>query len=179
MTSIDLRPDCTRCAALCCVALPFDRSSRFAIDKAANEPCPNLDRCGRCRIHSSLADRGFGGCVAFDCFGAGQRVTQEIFEGRSWQDDPALLEPMARVFLTATRAHECLMLLREAGSLPLSIADEARRAGLEAAVAEAGVSAEAIGALRRETFAFLASLRGSLPSAVAAGSGGRGARRSR
>lgn len=173
MTSIDLRPDCARCAALCCVALPFDRSSRFAIDKAANVPCPNLDRHSRCRIHANLAARGFGGCVAFDCFGAGQRVTQEIFKGRSWQDDPALLAPMARAFLTALRAHEYLLLLREAAGLPLSPADEARRAGLETAIAAAGVSPEVIGALRRETFAFLASLRGSLPPAVAAKSGVR------
>ena len=40
----------------------------------AGKPCPNLREDFRCRIHEQLAERGFPGCVVFDCFGAGQRL---------------------------------------------------------------------------------------------------------
>ena len=119
MTSTDLRGDCARCAALCCVALAFDRSPVFAFDKAAGEPCANLGRKGRCAIHAERAVKGFAGCEAYDCLGAGQAVTQGLFAGASWQDDPALLEPMMRAFAVMRPAHEALDLLRRVARLPL------------------------------------------------------------
>ncbi len=66
--------DCTRCAALCCVHTTFTTSADFAIDKPAGTPCPNLGADHRCTIHDTLRPSGFVGCVAFDCYGAGQRV---------------------------------------------------------------------------------------------------------
>jgi hypothetical protein len=72
-----LRADCTHCAALCCIAPPFSASSDFAINKRAGEPCPNL-HAARCAIHDDLRDRGFRGCTVYDCFGAGQAVTQAL-----------------------------------------------------------------------------------------------------
>jgi hypothetical protein len=60
---------------LCCVLLPFQRSADFAFDKAAGESCRHLADDHGCRIHSSLLDDGMRGCVAYDCFGAGQTVT--------------------------------------------------------------------------------------------------------
>ena len=119
MPSTDLRADCARCAALCCVALAFDRSPLFAHDKAAGEPCANLGRKGRCAIHAERAGRGFAGCEAYDCLGAGQAVTQGLFAGASWQDDPALLGPMMRAFAVMRPAHEALELLRWVARLPL------------------------------------------------------------
>src|SRR4051812_36202704 len=80
-----LRADCERCAALCCVAPGFAASVEFAITKRPGQPCPNLGDGFRCTIHEQLADRGFPGCVAFDCFGAGQQVVQVTYGGRNWQ----------------------------------------------------------------------------------------------
>ena len=119
MTNVDLTQDCASCAALCCAALPFDSGAQFAIDKPAAVPCPHLSTDARCTIHAGLTDAGFGGCVAFTCFGAGQRVTQEMFGGRSWQDDPILVGPMFNAFQDALRVHNLLILLEEAAKLPL------------------------------------------------------------
>jgi hypothetical protein len=119
MTTVSLRADCARCAALCCVALAFDRSALFGFNKAAGEPCANLSARGRCRIHAERAAEGFGGCAAYDCLGAGQAVTQGQFGGRTWQDDPALLAPMMAAFAALRPAHELLALLGQAQALAL------------------------------------------------------------
>lgn len=115
-----LRADCQRCAGLCCVALAFDRSSLFAFDKQAGEPCRHLQVNFRCGIHSALALRGFAGCATYDCAGAGQRVTQEVFGGRSWRHAPELLRPMLEAFRALRTVHESILLLRQAGHLQLS-----------------------------------------------------------
>ena len=79
-----LRADCSRCAGLCCVAPAFAASADFAIDKPAGTPCPNLRDDFRCGIHAAAAaSAGFPGCEVFDCFGAGQQLTQVTFGGRS------------------------------------------------------------------------------------------------
>ncbi len=57
-------------------------SADFAVDKPAGTPCPNLRDDSRCGIHTQLRERGFGGCVAFDCFGAGQRAVAVVLGGR-------------------------------------------------------------------------------------------------
>jgi hypothetical protein len=71
----DLTADCARCRALCCVAPAFARSADFPITKPAGVPCPNLLADQRCGIHDRLRDTGFRGCVGYDCFGAGQRLS--------------------------------------------------------------------------------------------------------
>jgi len=114
---VDLRADCSRCVGLCCVALPFGASADFAIDKAAGEPCPNLEADFRCRIHDRLRDEGFRGCGVFDCFGAGQKVSQETFGGRSWREDRGLARQMFAVFPVMRQLHELLWYLGEALSL--------------------------------------------------------------
>lgn len=80
-----LRADCSRCSGLCCVVHAFYSFQGFAFDKPAHSACSYLTRENRCAIHARLASRGFPGCVAFDCYGAGQRVTQELFSGMSWR----------------------------------------------------------------------------------------------
>ena len=57
--------------------LPFQRSADFAFDKAAGEPCRHLEDDHLCGIDARLVDSGMRGCVAYDCFGAGQTVTQD------------------------------------------------------------------------------------------------------
>ena len=43
MDDAELQSDCSRCVGLCCVALSFSRADGFGHDKAAGEPCENLD----------------------------------------------------------------------------------------------------------------------------------------
>ena len=72
----ELRADCGRCVGLCCVVPAFAASADFAFDKPAGTPCRHLAGDFRCRIHPQLLERGMRGCTVYDCFGAGQRVTQ-------------------------------------------------------------------------------------------------------
>ncbi|MEH0934121.1 pentapeptide repeat-containing protein [Micromonospora psammae] len=129
----ELRADCARCVGLCCVAPAFTASADFALDKPAGQPCPNLRPDSRCGVHDQLRERGFPGCTVFDCFGAGQRVTQVTFPGRNWRDDPATAAAMFAAFTVARPLHELLWYLTEAVALtpPGALRDE-----LGAAVAE-------------------------------------------
>jgi hypothetical protein len=110
----DLRADCASCAGLCCVAPAFSASSDFAIDKPAGHACPHLARDFRCGIHPELRDRGFPGCTVFDCFGAGQRVTQLTFGGRDWRGSPEIADPMFAAFAVVRPLHELLWYIADA-----------------------------------------------------------------
>lgn len=105
----DLLPDCGSCAALCCVSTSFERSNDFACDKPAGERCQHLTSGDRCSIHAARAHRGFRGCILFDCYGAGQRVT------RAFGAESSLVRD--RTFLAARDLHELLFMLTEATSL--------------------------------------------------------------
>ena len=72
-----------------------------------------------CSIHDSLTEKGFPGCVAYDCLGAGNRVVQEVFAGRSWQDEPRLTRPMMEAFSGMREVHKRIDLLRAALTLSL------------------------------------------------------------
>lgn len=113
-----LTPECDKCSGLCCVGPAFAASADFAIDKPAGLPCPNLQPDFRCGVHSRLRDLGFSGCVAFDCYGAGQRVTQETFAGVDWKSSPEMAPRIFATFFTVRRLHELLWYLREAMALP-------------------------------------------------------------
>ena len=106
--------DCSRCAGLCCVAPGFTASAEFAIDKPAGRPCPNLSAQFRCGVHGQLHQLGFRGCAAYDCFGAGQRVTQQLFAGRDWRRAPAIAAQMFDAFAVMRQLHELLWYLRDA-----------------------------------------------------------------
>jgi uncharacterized protein YjbI with pentapeptide repeats len=114
---IELKADCDRCFGLCCVAPAFATSAEFAIDKAAGQPCPNLSADFRCSIHDRLRPSGFGGCTAYDCFGAGQKVAQETFGGRDWREDARAGKRMFAAFLAMRQLHELLWYVREASRL--------------------------------------------------------------
>ncbi|WP_274649108.1 pentapeptide repeat-containing protein [Paenibacillus humicola] len=109
-----LRADCESCFGLCCVALPFAASADFALDKAAGRPCPNLQPDFRCGIHDSLRRQGFKGCTVYECFGAGQKVSQVTFGGRDWRQAPASAEAMFESFAVMRHLHELLWYLNEA-----------------------------------------------------------------
>jgi uncharacterized protein YjbI with pentapeptide repeats len=114
-----LRADCTNCFALCCAALAFQRSADFAIDKPAGEPCVNLETDFRCGIHNRLRPSGFKGCTVFDCFGAGQKVSQSTYQGVSWRERPSGRAEMFAVFPIMRDLHELLWYLEECRSLQL------------------------------------------------------------
>jgi uncharacterized protein YjbI with pentapeptide repeats len=135
-----LRADCARCAGLCCVAPGFTASAEFAIDKPAGRPCPNLSAQFRCGVHGQLHQLGFRGCAAYDCFGAGQRVSQALFGGRDWRTAPAIATQMFDAFAVMRQLHELLWYLREA-------LRQARPASLRAALVDARDATERIAAL--------------------------------
>jgi uncharacterized protein YjbI with pentapeptide repeats len=115
----ELRGDCERCFGLCCVALPFAASADFAVDKAAGTPCRNLREDHRCGIHARLRQKGFTGCTVYDCFGAGQQVSQITFGGQDWRTGPPeRARRMFDVFPVVRQLHELLWYLTEALALP-------------------------------------------------------------
>jgi uncharacterized protein YjbI with pentapeptide repeats len=127
----DLRGDCERCFGLCCVALPFAASADFAIDKQAGKPCPNLQGDHRCGIHATLRQKGFPGCTVYDCFGAGQKVSQVTFGGQDWRTGSREhARRMFDVFPVVRQLHELLWYLTEALTLPAArpLRAELRRA---------------------------------------------------
>ena len=116
--SSSLHADCASCFALCCVALPFSASADFAINKRAGQPCTHLQTDFRCGIHDRLRERGFPGCTAYDCFGAGQKVSQVTFGGRDWRPAPQSAPQMFEVFPVMRQLHELLWYVTEALARP-------------------------------------------------------------
>ncbi|MGN9821056.1 pentapeptide repeat-containing protein [Streptomyces sp. SD11] len=127
----DLTADCGRCFGLCCVALPFAASADFAIDKAAGSPCRNLRADFGCGIHTELRQRGFNGCTVYDCFGAGQKVSQVTFGGEDWRSGGREhARQMFDVFHAVRQLQELLWYLTQALELPAArpVRPELRRA---------------------------------------------------
>jgi uncharacterized protein YjbI with pentapeptide repeats len=114
---LDLVADCSSCFGLCCVALAFEKSADFPIDKAPGEPCVNLQTDFACGIHASLREEGFRGSAVYDCFGAGQQVAQVTFGGVSWRDNPGTSTSMFATLPVMRQLHEMLWYLAEALTL--------------------------------------------------------------
>lgn len=115
---LELVADCSQCFGLCCVALAFEKSADFPIDKRAGEPCTNLEADFSCGIHDRLRDEGFRGSAVYDCFGAGQQVAQVTFAGTSWRDAPGTSASMFAVLPVMRQLHEMLWYVAEALTLP-------------------------------------------------------------
>jgi uncharacterized protein YjbI with pentapeptide repeats len=113
---IELKADCDNCFGLCCVALPYAKSADFAFDKDAGTPCQNLQSNYQCGIHKNLRDKGFQGCTAFECFGAGQKVSQVTYDGTDWRENPSIAKEMFHVFPIMQQLHEMLCYLTEASN---------------------------------------------------------------
>jgi len=143
-----LRGDCARCQSLCCLSLPFDRDEWFAFDKPANVACRHLQPSLGCNIHPELNARGQGGCAAYDCYGAGQRITQELFAGVSWRREPEAGPALFEAFRRLKRVHELRWLLHHCEKLRLSPARRRERAQLSSRLEPAqGMSRESLAAL--------------------------------
>jgi uncharacterized protein YjbI with pentapeptide repeats len=103
---LELRADCGRCLGLCCVAPAFAASADFAFDKPAGVACPHLGPDSRCGIHDRLRQEGMPGCVAYDCFGAGQHVAQVTMAGADWRESRESAERTFAVFAVMRGLHE-------------------------------------------------------------------------
>lgn len=112
MATPELSSDCSRCFGLCCVLLPFTAAAGFGVDKPGGTPCLNLADDDRCRIHATLREDGWPGCTVFECFGAGQQVSQVTYGGVSWREQDNLPE-MAAVLSVVRALHEMLVHLDE------------------------------------------------------------------
>ena len=169
-----LRADCTRCAALCCVALAFRASEEFAADKLPGIACPNLVEGHACAIHGRLRTAGYRGCATFDCFGAGQQVSVHTCAGVRWEDGGAGAANMFVVFDAMRRLKELLWHLADAaeaaGTGPLRATVDETRHVVQALVWEEAATLEHLDvlALQQQVLALLGEVssahRGQLPA---------------
>jgi hypothetical protein len=163
-----LQPDCAACCGLCCVALPFDATQGFGFDKAAHTPCQHLESHFRCGIHNDLTQRGFSGCVQYNCHGAGQ-ATMRLFNKVAWTDSLEHAERMFDIFSRLRPLHELMAML----SLALTHAESAQKETLQNAFDQLGA------ACRNETSitdnAKIASLKSAAQLALHQFSGSPGA----
>ncbi len=120
--STNLVADCERCTGLCCVAPAFSVSADFGFDKPAGRPCRHLLPAFHCDIHARLRSDGMRGCAVYDCFGAGQRVSQVTFAGADWRTTPHLAGQMFEAFAVMRQLHELLWYLTAALAMPTSSA---------------------------------------------------------
>ncbi|NHM33077.1 pentapeptide repeat-containing protein [Neobacillus terrae] len=118
--SINLRADCENCFGLCCVVLPYAKSADFAFDKNGGTACPNLQSDYRCGIHKNLREKGFRGCTVYECFGAGQKVSQITYKGKDWRQNPEIAREMFEVFPIMQQLHEMLCYLNKALGLEVT-----------------------------------------------------------
>lgn len=112
MATPELASDCARCFGLCCVLLPFSASAGFGVDKPGGRPCHHLQVDDGCGIHATLREDGWPGCTVFECFGAGQQVSQVTYAGVSWREQGNLAE-MGAVLSVMRQLHEMLVHLDE------------------------------------------------------------------
>jgi hypothetical protein len=135
---VSLAADCGRCVGLCCVAPAFVASADFAFSKPAGVACRHLDADARCSIHDRLIPSGFAGCVAYDCFGAGQRTVALFSRPDGRGPGGGRSARMLPTYEVVQQLHELLWYLTDALSRPAAApvhgALAAARASIDAAV---------------------------------------------
>ncbi len=67
-----------------------------------------------CSIHKNLRGNGYKGCTVFECFGAGQKISQVTFKGIDWRKDAEHARKMYDAFPVMHQLHEMLWYLNEA-----------------------------------------------------------------
>ncbi|MCF4097728.1 hypothetical protein [Maritalea mediterranea] len=164
MAAFSLEPECDHCVAYCCAAFAFDKGAYFAFDKPANVPCPHLQNDHFCGIHDKLDQKGFSGCVRYNCFGAGQRVAQEIYGGTSWRDHPEQAAAMFEIFSIVEKIHGLISMLEAAKKLNLPAHLEAERAAFQVELELLSITPDdllrvPLGSLKAKIDRFLAGLR--------------------
>lgn len=116
---------CEKCCGLCCVALYFSKIGGFPEDKNSGIACKNLQNDYKCKIHSKLSANGLKGCMAYDCFGAGQQITRLLSKKPKWRTISAEDNDMIfKAFMTVMQLHHTLWYLTEATILHLPKAEK-------------------------------------------------------
>lgn len=106
--------DCTKCSGLCCTALFFSKIDGFPENKLAGKPCSKLQKNYLCKIHNDLEKKNMKGCIGYDCFGAGQHVTQTLYKGKTWQTEKSKSDEIFSVFTTIFQLYQVRYYLEEA-----------------------------------------------------------------
>lgn len=107
------KADCSKCSGLCCTALFFSKIDGFPENKKAGKPCIKLQNDYYCKIYLELEKHNMKGCIGYDCFGAGQHVTQVIYKGETWQTLPDQSEEIFHVFLIIFQLFQIRYFLEE------------------------------------------------------------------
>jgi hypothetical protein len=157
----NFRADCSNCCGLCCIVPAQLSVQGFPADKPANTPCGYLNACNQCSIHERRPEYGYQACAGFDCFGAGQWITQTLFANARWSDSPDIAARMFAAYRFWLPRFEAAALLEAA--LPHVSADARRLlAARIAALTDAELADTALptdgGRLRRETLTLIRSL---------------------
>ena len=112
-----LKINCGMCVGLCCVALYCAKTDGFPADKEGGRPCRHLMGDFRCDMHERLAEKNMKGCLSYDCFGAGQKVTRIYGADKNWRLNPEKAGEIFQVFLIMFQLHQIQWYLLEALSL--------------------------------------------------------------
>ena len=115
--SYRLVSDCSRCSGLCCIALYCFKSDGFPQNKPIGKPCINLMGDYKCRIHNDLESMGMKGCIGYDCFGAGQYLTEEVYRGVTWQTQPERVKEICDLYIFMYRMFQLRFFLYESKKL--------------------------------------------------------------
>lgn len=120
-----LRIQCENCRGLCCVILYFTKMDGFPENKEAKVACHHLQENYHCRIYPSLASHGLKGCMAYDCFGAGQVVSQLVESKKNWK---TLLSDKSELILSAyvavMKIHQTLWYCSQCLTLRIPVAEK-------------------------------------------------------
>lgn len=73
----------------------------------------HLQKDFRCQIHNELEHRNLKGCIGYDCFGAGQHVTQTIYAKQTWQSMPQSTKEIFDVFVVVFQLYQMRYFLLE------------------------------------------------------------------
>lgn len=117
---LQLKTNCSKCSGLCCVALFFFKMDGFPKDKKAGEPCDNLLNNFQCKIHTQLEDKNLKGCIGYDCFNAGEHVTQFIYQGKTYRDLPNRAMEIFDIFMIISQLFQARYYLLEVLTLEIS-----------------------------------------------------------
>lgn len=109
----ELKIDCSKCSGLCCTALFFSKVDGFPENKVAGKACIKLKNNYYCKIHNELEKKNMKGCIGYDCFGAGQHVTQHIYIGKTWSDSPECAQEIFDVFIIIFQLYQIRYFLEE------------------------------------------------------------------
>ena len=115
--TLKLKIDCKNCSGLCCVSLYCTKTDGFPANKEAGIPCAYLDSDYGCNIHSKLSEKNYKGCIAYDCFGAGQRATQLCLTNGTWKTNSKQADMIFDTFMIVFQLHQMLWYLVEAFEL--------------------------------------------------------------